>query len=286
MATRFPAAAGTFYPSSPARLREAVSSLSNSNVPEDHALALIVPHAGLAYSGRVAGETYARTIVPSLVCLLATNHTGSGPPFSVWPDGSWETPAGAIPVDAGLTRALLSGCPGAQADTSAAMDEHSGEVQIPFILHRNPSARLAAVTVGAHLLPARERLSRLKAFGSALGRVLREAGEPVLCVASTDMSHVGASFSVDPPPGLTADAFARDQDQAALAPLLALDPDGLERIVRERGVTMCGWGPVVAVIAAALAQGAARAELVRYATSADATGDTGHVVGYAGVRIA
>ncbi len=285
MRIRLPAAAGTFYPSHPDRLRKMVATMTPEGGACAPALAVVVPHAGLAYSGRVAGETYARVAVPRLVCLLATNHTGAGPAFSVWPDGAWETPAGTIAVDAALTRAILEGCPGAQEDTDAEGAEHSAEIQVPFILHRSPEARLSVVTVSPSRLAERDRLSRLRGFGESLGRVLRAAGEPVLCVASSDMSHVGAAFSRNPPPGVTADAFAREQDRAALAPLLALDPDGLHRVVRERSVTMCGWAPVLVALAASVAQGATRAELIRYATSAEVSGDRDHVVGYAGIRI-
>ena len=286
MGTRRPAVAGSFYPGSPAALRAAVASMAPPSAAPARALAVVVPHAGYAYSGRVAGETRARVEVPRLVCLLATNHTGAGPAFSVWPGGRWLGPAGDIPVDDRLTRAVLDGCPGAVADEEAETGEHSAEVQVPFILHRRPDARLAVVTIAGFRLPEREQLDRLRAFGTALGRVAAAAGEPVLVAASSDMSHVGASFSQEPPEGETADAFARAQDRAVLDRYLALDVEGFHRVVREKSVTMCGWAPALVALCAALGQGATRAELVRYATSADITGDVTHVVGYAGVLIA
>jgi AmmeMemoRadiSam system protein B len=277
--------AGSFYPAFPATLREAVASMTPTPRDPVRALALLVPHAGYVYSGRVAGETFASVEVPRLVCLLATNHTGAGPDFSVWPGGRWLNPAGDIPVDETLTRSILDGCPGALPDEDAEEDEHSAEVQVPFILHRNPQARLAVVTVSGHRLKAPDRLNRLRAFGEALGRVVKAAGEPVLCVASSDMSHVGASFSQDPPEGETAETYARAQDREALDRYLALDPEGFHRVVRDRGVTMCGWAPALVALCAALVQGAATSRLVRYATSAAVSGNTDHVVGYAGVLL-
>jgi AmmeMemoRadiSam system protein B len=278
--------AGTFYPGNPATLRGTVAEMTQSAAAAEHALAILVPHAGYAYSGRVAGETYASVVVPRLVCLLATNHTGAGPAFSVWPGGRWLSPAGDIPVDETLTRSVLDGCPGAMPDEDAEMNEHSAEVQVPFLLARNPDACLAVVTISYHRMPERERLPRLRAFGEGLGRVAKAAGEPVLCVASSDMSHVGASFSQDPPAGETAETFARAQDRAALDRYLALDVEGFHRVVRDRGVTMCGWAPALVALVAALVQEAAKARLVRYATSAEVSGDTSHVVGYAGAMIA
>jgi AmmeMemoRadiSam system protein B len=166
------------------------------------------------------------------------------------------------------------------------MAEHSAEVQLPFLLHRNPDVRIAVVTVAWFRLGERERVDRLQDFGRAVGRAVRAAGGPVLCVASSDMSHVGAAFSQPPPDGQTADAFARDQDRAALEPYLALDTVRFPRVIRERGITMCGWAPALVALCAALEQGAMKARLVRYATSAEVSGDVHHVVGYAGIVVA
>jgi AmmeMemoRadiSam system protein B len=283
MIRRAPVVAGAFYPASPARLRDDVASMvppADTPVP---AKAILVPHAGYTYSGRVAGETYARVEIPRRVCLLATNHTGVGPAFAVWPGGSWAMPGGDVPIDEPLSRAILDGCPGASSDETSEADEHSAEVQLPFIRHRNPGASLAVVTVAYFRLPERERFAACRAFGEGLGRVLRSRGEPVLCVASSDMTHCGGSFGQDPPRGMTADAFARDQDRLALERYLAFDPEGFHRVVRDREVTMCGWAPALVALCAAIEQGATKADLVRYATSAEVSGDPGHVVGYAGV---
>jgi hypothetical protein len=286
MGTRRPAVAGMFYPADPAALRAAVAAMAPPDGAARPAIAVLVPHAGYAYSGRVAGATWARVAVPRLVCLLATNHTGSGPAFAVWPGGRWVSPLGDVPIDDRLTRAVLDGCPEAEEDASSEEGEHSAEVQVPFLLHRNPGVRMAVVTVSHGRLPFRERAARLRAFGEALGRVAASAVEPVLVAASSDMSHVGASFAQEPPPEDTADAFARAQDRSALDRYLALDAAAFERVVREQRVSMCGWAPALVALAAATAQGATRAELVRYATSAEVSGDRDHVVGYAGVLIA
>jgi AmmeMemoRadiSam system protein B len=97
------------------------------------------------------------------------------------------------------------------------------------------------------------------------------------------MTHCGGSFGQDPPRGMTADAFAREQDRLALERYLAFDPEGFHRVIRDREVTMCGWAPALVALCAAIEQGATKADLVRYATSAEVSGDTDHVVGYAGV---
>lgn len=285
MRNRLPAVAGAFYPADAARLRAAVAELTPPCPTPARALAIVVPHAGYAYSGAVAGEAFARVQVPDAVCILATNHTGRGPAFSVWPGGRWETPLGSASIDAGLTSAILAGCAGAQADETAQEGEHSAEVELPFILFRNPGARIAVVTVAYFRLSEADRLTRLREFGCALGIVLAARDPRPLVVASTDMTHCGPSYSQLPPRGQDADAFARAQDAAVIERIVALDPDGLYRVVHERNVTLCGWAPTMAALQAALEMGATRAVLARYATSAEVSGDRNHVVGYAGVLI-
>jgi MEMO1 family protein len=73
------------------------------------------------------------------------------------------------------------------------------------------------------------------------------------------------------------------KDAKAVENLLALDARGLFDVCRDEKISMCGLGPAVATITALRAMGVTRGELVRYATSADASGDTSSVVGYAGV---
>ena len=67
--------------------------------------------------------------------------------------------------------------------------------------------------------------------------------------------------------------------------MLALDPEGLYDVVRREHISMCGYGPTVAMLTAVLELGAKKAELVKYATSADTSGDRSAVVGYAGVIV-
>jgi hypothetical protein len=81
------------------------------------------------------------------------------------------------------------------------------------------------------------------------------------------------------------DQVTRYKDSLALEKVLALDARGLHETVRREGITMCGYGPAVSTLIAARLLGATQAELVRYATSGDITGDRDEVVGYAGVMI-
>lgn len=254
--------AGSWYPGEPQRLREFLQRVAPPG-PGRPALAVVAPHAGYVYSGVVAGAVYAAVEVPGEVVLLSFNHRGWGEDFAVWPRGAWKTPIGDVPVAEELVEAVKAAFPEVREDPGAFQGEHSGELQVPFLRHRNPAVRIAPVSLNVGL----DGADRLGAFGEALARVSRS----FLVVASTDMSHYDAH-----------DVAVR-KDRLAIEAIQALDVARLvDAIVRE-GVTMCGFAPTLAVIAFAKARGAAGMDLVQYQTSGDVTGDRDRVVGYAGM---
>lgn len=269
---RAPAVAGRFYPASAAELTEQVTGFlhaARGHAPR-RACAVMAPHAGYVYSGGVAGKVFAAVDVPRRVVLLGPNHTGRGARVSVMASGAWQLPGARVPVDEELANALLAASPVARADQAAHEFEHSLEVEVPFLVARQPALRIVPVVLG--VLSASEAI----AFGQALHRAVTHVlgahpGEEVLVVASSDMSHY------------LPDDDARRVDRTALAPLLAFDPEGLYRTVVEHDISMCGFIPATAMLAYAREAGAARPELVAYATSAEAFGDKSRVVGYAGV---
>jgi AmmeMemoRadiSam system protein B len=266
---REPAVAGRFYPADREALAEEVASLLAERPdgrataePPRPAVGLLAPHAGYAYSGPVAGATYARVNVPDRVVVLCPNHTGLGKRAALWPDGSWATPIGRVPVDEAMTEEILAtGL--VSPDRAAHRHEHSLEVQLPFLQFRNPEVSIAALCLGP--LP----FEACRELGLGLARIARR--HRALVVASTDMSHYLPA------------AVAREKDRLALDRVLALDPRGLHEVVSREGITMCGYVPATVMLVAAVEMGARETELVRYATSGDVTGDDRSVVGYAGV---
>ena len=190
------------------------------------------------------------------------------PVFAVQGEGSWETPLGVVPIESGLAKALLDACPLCRNDAKAHEKEHSLEVQVPFLQHFSPGVSIVPVCVSYAA-----SLADLQTLGKALAGAVRGFGRPVLIVASTDMSHYVSRVE------------AKEKDGRAIDRILALDAEGLFRTVVEEEISMCGFQPVTAAIVAARELGAGKAELVRYATSGDVTGDDSGVVGYAGLRI-
>ncbi|TYP00297.1 hypothetical protein EDC39_101461 [Geothermobacter ehrlichii] len=264
---RKPAVSGQFYPSDGKTLVRQLDAFLGQVDGQEEAVGVVSPHAGYLYSGAIAGAVFARVTVPDEVVVLGPNHHGLGYPGAVYSRGTWETPLGPVAVAEDLADAVLASCPMLAADTLAHRSEHSLEVQLPFIQRRNPAARILPICL------AHWPLAELVDLGRRLGQSLASRQPRPLIVASSDMTHYE--------PG----EIAREKDRLAIERILALDAEGLYRVVREHRITMCGVMPTVVLLAAAGELGATRAELVRYGNSGEVTGDQSEVVGYAGIVV-
>ena len=228
----------------------------------------MVPHAGYMYSGHLAGAVYAALEVPAKCILLGPRHYPQGQPLAILTEGSFETPLGSARIDAPMAAELARACPLLREDAVAHAREHSLEVQLPF-LQRFEGDDLRFVPV----VLATDRYAAMEELGRAVAQVVRAQKEPVLVIASSDMNHYES------------DEVTRIKDRRAIERVLALDPQGLYDTVRKEGITMCGYAATVAMLVAARELGAREAQLIRYATSGDFSGDREQVVGYAGVAV-
>jgi AmmeMemoRadiSam system protein B len=266
---RCPAVAGRFYPREKDSLREEVHTyLSQSPEPElVRAVGCIVPHAGYIYSGHVAGAVFAAVQIPQLCLVLCPNHTGMGRALAIVSEGAWETPLGDVPIAGAFAAALKQRCPLLHEDSAAHRGEHAVEVELPFLQMRQPQLTFVPIALGTG------RFEVLEQLGDAIADVIAAHSGNVLIVASSDMNHYES------------DAITRVKDQSAIEPILRLDARALYDVVTTENVSMCGFGPAVAMLTAAKKLGATSAELVKYATSGDISGDRDLVVGYAGVIV-
>jgi AmmeMemoRadiSam system protein B len=264
---RTPVVAGQFYPGDKSGLSRTIESLMPAVSSEQPAIALMSPHAGYIYSGRVAGQTLSATPIPEEVIVLGPNHHGRGHAAAVYARGSWETPLGRTQISSSLASRILAECPMTAEDSVAHRFEHSLEVQLPFLQFRAPQTLIVPLCISHMPLPV------LLQLGDGLARAALHGDQRPLLVASTDMTHYESGES------------ARKKDYMALEKVLELDPVGLYNVVSENHISMCGMMPTVVMLQAALALGAQGAELVAYSNSGDVTGDQSEVVGYAGVRI-
>lgn len=259
--------AGTFYEGSRERLRTQVAHLLAPDVTPEEVIGVVVPHAGYVYSGRVAGAVYSRVAWPESWVILGPNHTGQGLDASIMTSGEWETPLGPVPVDGELAKAILGHSTVMGEDPLSHAREHSIEVQLPFLQIRGEPFCFVPISLYRH------EYAVCQEVGQALAAGIRQVGKRVVLVASTDMSHYVSRTE------------AAAKDRKALDAILALDPEGLHRVVRREGISMCGFHATVAMLVAAKALGATSAELVKYTDSGEVTGDTSEVVAYAGLII-
>jgi len=266
---RLPAVAGRFYPNHAKELSQQVESFCAppAGKARRRAVACMVPHAGYRYSGHVAGAVYARLELPRRFLLIGPRHYPRGEAQAILSAGEWQTPLGRAEIDAELAAELKRACGGLMEDDVAHRSEHALEVQLPFLQKLAGEIRFVPIALGTVDFAALETL------GKAIAQVVARQNEPVLIVASSDMNHYES------------DEITRSKDGMALEPLLALDARGLHDTVRREAISMCGYGPAVSMLIAARLLGATRAEMVRYATSGDISGDRDEVVGYAGIIV-
>jgi len=263
------AVAGYFYQGSYPALMEQVERFLVPRAKKIKALGIVSPHAGLVYSGSVAGAVYSSIELPGTFILIGPNHTGLGEPVSLMAKGEWETPLGTVRIDEELAAAILSRSRLVREDTLAHLKEHSLEVQLPFIQYLKKEFTIVPIQM------MDTRLETCLALGNAVAEAVREQAKKtgVLIVASSDMSHY-----------ISAEA-AKKKDHKAIQRILDLDAQGLYYTVRDEDITMCGYGPAVAMLTACKALGAKKAELIKYTNSGEVSGDYDQVVGYAGIVV-
>ncbi len=277
---REPAVAGTFYEGTNQALRQQIKdcythSLGPGNIPkltskrEGKILGLVSPHAGYVYSGPVAARGFYEAVteeLPEVVVILGPNHRGFGASVAMEEKDIWKTPLGETRIDKELAEKVVGLSPLIQFDEKAHQREHSLEVQLPFLQYSyGESFKLVPIC----MMEQDEATSRQ--VGEVLSEVLK--GKNSLIIASTDFTHYQPK------------KIAESQDKKALEAILSLDPKSLNKAVSRYRISMCGSGPVMAMLVATSLLGAKKARLLKYATSGDITGDYGAVVGYASVVV-
>lgn len=261
------AVAGRFYPAKSEALKSEIAGYLSVSESRKKALGIIVPHAGYMYSGHVAGAVYSTICIPDRLIILCPNHTGRGDPLSIMSSGEWEIPFGKVKVDSELAGKLKQNCHLLSENAEAHKLEHSLEVQLPFLYYLNKGFRFVPISIGTSGFALLERL------GKAIAETIKVLPEEVLVIASSDMNHYES------------DETTRRKDKQAIEKILAMNPKGLYEVIRSEGISMCGYGPAIAMLYGTAYVAERRAELIKYATSGDVSGDKVQVVGYAGLAV-
>ncbi len=268
---RRPSVAGQFYAGDEKTLRAQIERcftgpLGPGKIPKLGArkrdvLGAVSPHAGYMYSGMVAAHTYAKIAedgFPKTFVILGPNHTGLGSGVATMRD-DWETPLGVAKVDKELAKEIRRDL--VDEDPEAHVQEHSIEVQLPFLQYFSNDFMFVPICMGF------QDLESAVSVGKTIANTI--SGKDVVVIASTDMSHYVSPM------------LAKKKDGMALDAITAMNPKALYEVVQDQNISMCGYGPVIATMTAC---SGGKATLLKYANSGDVT-PMAQVVGYASVVI-
>ena len=277
MRLRHPAVAGLFYPSNPDELSDSIKEsflyrIGPGKEPPtskviDQKVALVSPHAGYIYSGPIAAYGYyACSSLKNIqsVVIAGPNHHGIGSGVATVKEGAWETPLGNVEVDTDLAKRLVETSGIVDFDESAHMHEHSIEVQIPFLQYIY-GTKFKIVPISMML----QDITTAVEVGKAIAKCVKEKN--CLLIASSDFTHYEEH------------KVALRKDSEAIKAIIQTDVPKLYDIIEEWNITMCGYGPVAAIITAIKELNITKGQLLKYATSGDITGDYSSVVGYASI---
>ncbi len=281
MSVRKPAVAGLFYegtreglirqiewaikhPLGPGRLERKKEEDVNA------VIAVVSPHAGYIYSGPIAAMAFAEIYKyenPKTFIIIGPNHHGIGAPIAIYPRGYWETPLGTVEVDEEIVEELVKKVPYLEKDPTAFIQEHSLEVQLPFIQYIfGNDVKIVPVVL------MRQTKEVARDLGSAIADIIASRGPGnVVLVASSDWNHYE-------PHEVTV-----NKDMRAIDPVLRLDLDGFYEAIQRYDVSVCGFGAIGTAIETARRLSAKKARLLKHATSGDTSGYTLETVGYAAI---
>lgn len=265
-----------FYPGSETQLRQTLDSFFNTlgGLPQQgasHSMGGLVPHAGYVFSGQVAAYTFAefRKLLPDTFVILGPNHTGLGSAAAVMTSGSWETPFGEIEIDESMAHNIHDCCDILDDDATAHLQEHSIEVQLPFIQYIG-GKKFVPISMGM------QDAETATEVGTAIAEVSRSKNVGI--VASSDLTHFGGGYGFLPTTEDNALEWMERVDGEILAGIKEMSPERVYKASKE--TTSCGYGCIAAMITACTKLGMTAPEILEYRTSYDVSRDTRHIVGY------
>ncbi len=272
---RPPVVASTFYNIEPEMLKKQIDRCFNhelgpKEVKKRKFVAAVVPHAGYEFSGPIAAWTYSR-IEKANYLIIGPNHYGSGAIFAIMKNGLWKTPLGEIIVKEDFTNKLIENCKLIENDFIPHQHEHSIEVQLPFLQYIfGDDFKIAPICIMNE--QADEMfLDSCRMVGKCIADTIKKEKERWIIIASSDLSHY------------VPQKIAKSIDNYVIKSILKLNEKDFFARINEKSATVCGFGPIAVTMVAAKNLGAKKAELLKYATSGDVTGDAGSVVGYSSI---
>ncbi|OUJ18975.1 putative class III extradiol dioxygenase MEMO1 family [Methanonatronarchaeum thermophilum] len=253
---RKPAVSGTFYPSSKDGLIDFIEGIIKPDLK--NASIVISPHAGIRYSGKVAGKAISCLKEADTYIIIGPDHHGRGAALSLSRE-NWKTPLGDVEVDTDIGDQLMDI---AVYDSIAHEQEHSIEVQIPFLQYYHEDFSILPISMG---LQDKETVVEI---ADKLVDILENNDVALVC--SSDFTHYESKSS------------AQKKDKKAIDQILKQDTTEFYKTIRKENISICGYGPIATAMEIAKAK-KMQGNLIEYTTSAETTGDETQVVGYAAI---
>jgi len=222
----------------------------------------VFPHAGYMFSGPIAAHSVKKFVergMPDVLVIIGPNHTGMGSGLAL-ADEDFETPLGVVEYNEDIGNIFIEN--GIPVDNTAHRYEHSLEVQLPFFQYFEKEFSMVGICMSAQNYRNVERVA------GGIRKALKKRSNTMGIVASSDFTHCGSNYGMPIPPGMTAGEYAGQKDKMAIEPILDMDGKALLDTVKRERISMCGYGPVAAMLQG-LKKKANRAKLLKYSTSYD-----------------
>ena len=274
---RKPVFAGKFYPADSSELLSSVKNFFNHAVNKNigKPLAIIAPHAGYVFSGQTAADAYnqAKNYKFDLIVILGTNHTTANfNKVSVYPRQGFQTPLGLSKIDEKTADELISLDKDCVFNPAVHANEHSIEVQLPFIQYLFPDTKILPAVVGS------SDFNLCIDFGKALAKVLKNKN--ALIVASSDLSHYPDYKDAEEVDHNTLEAISKMEPKVFVNTI----NKQMNKDVQKLLTCACGEGPIISAMTAAKELGADTCVIINYTNSGDnPMAGKDRVVGYGAV---
>jgi len=257
-------AAGSFYPGNPDALRRQINKfLDNTELSKiEDIKSIVCPHAGYIYSGQVAAYSYRQISGKKFdsIFIMAPSHSEYFDFISIFNGDAYRTPLGLAYVDKERSKILADKSSFIKLSEHGHRDEHSLEVQLPFLQVLFDDIKIVPIVIG------QQNSRNIKELGSTIGNLFKN--DNILIIASTDLSHY-YEYNI---------AVSLDRKTEDL--INNFDPENLMLEFLRNNVEMCGGGPVISAMIASKILGANSSKILNYKNSGDVTGDRNAVVGY------
>jgi len=257
-------AAGSFYPGDSDKLQHQINEfLDNAELSDiENIKAIVCPHAGYIYSGQVAAYSYRQISGKKFdsIFIIAPSHSEYFNFISIYSGDAYRTPLGLVNIDKKRSNILVNSSNSIKFSTQGHIDEHSLEVQLPFLQVLFEDINIVPMVIG------QQNSQNIKELGKSIGNLFKN--ENILIIASTDLSHYHP-YNI---------AVSLDKEVEKL--IGNFDSENLMLKFISRNAEMCGGGPVISAMIASKILGADKSKILNYRNSGDVTGDRSAVVGY------